>query len=413
MVSTMYTDYVASLKDDGSPPDTQSFQAVWARLQKDLRIQMSRRGLWRAPPSYLGMSGTSWEDPDVMGELVQETYVFIFVEGLEKLQGYVLLGRSIDPLVILKIKHLLSQLQRKADPIGYKVFQLLKSAVLAAIDAEALHVLRSDANRRIDTADHREEPEDDTEEPQEPKNKLRIHNDTVLGFHPDISPDRACVDLGDHVRAWNDELLPVLMTARSRAVTRMVKRLMALIVGLRAAGVEAFRFRDLIDPMRHDVRERWRAVWEESLGDLAPEAFVDGQPTVMVPLIAPSAIEDPRELSQLLGCVTASIHRLPEKKPREKKTKDYLWKLWIFVRGTALTEDPSAAGTKVASHVELNKRLGIPRHRLPGLLDLLGRLVQACRSGDAGDAADERLTSSTENQDTRRYTRSDEPKEAS
>jgi len=411
MVSTMYTDYVASLKDDGSPPDTQSLQAVWTRLQKDLRIQMSKRGLLRAPPSYLGISGTSWEDPDVMGELVQETYIFIFVEGLEKLRNYVLLGRSIDPLVILKIKHLLSQLQREADPIGYKVFQLLKSAVLAAIDAEALHVLRSGPNHHIDAGDPGEEPEDDAEEPQQPKNKLRIHNDTVLGFHPDTSPDRA--DLGDHVRAWNDELLPDLMTARSRAVTRMVERLTALIVGLRAAGVEAFRFRDLIDPMRHDVRERWRAVWEDSLGELAPEAFVDGQPTVMVPLIAPSELEDPRELRQLLGCVTASIHRLPEKKPRERKTKDYLWKLWTFVRGTALVEDSSADGTKVASHVELNKRLGIPRHRLPGLLDLLGRLVQACRSGDAGGSADERLTSSTENQDTPRYTRRDEPKEAS
>ncbi len=362
MVSTTYTNYVSSLNDDGSPPDSESVEAVCRLLRRDLIRELRKRGLWHSPPSYLGKAGTSWQDGDALDDLFHDAYVFIFLERLESLKIQLLVCADIDGVVVLNVRHLISRLQRKSDPIGYRVFRLLRSALLAAVDAQALHVLAGDDG---------------------------IRNDTVLGFEPDADPQPPPADLGEHVRAWNDDLLPELMTARSRAVTGVVERLTAWILGLRAAAVEAFRFKDLIDPMKRDVRQRWKRVWEDSL-DLAPDHGEDDGPVVKVPVYRPRDGDDPRELERLVDCVSAKLERMPEEKTRQRTIKEYLFNLWKFVRATALTEDPSADGTKRPSAVQLGERLGIPRHRLPELFGELGRLVQGCRSGADGGRASAR-----------------------
>ncbi len=373
MVNTPYTDYVSSLNDDGSPPDPESVEAVCSLLRRDLIRQLRKRGLWHSPPYYLGKSGSSWHDGDALEDLVHDAYVFIFLERLESLKIRLLVCPYIDGFVVLNIRHMLSGLQREADPIGYRVFRLLRSALLSAVDAQALHVLAGDEG---------------------------IRNDTVLGFEHDADPEPPPADLNDHVRAWNDDLLPELMTARSRAVTGVVERLTAWILDLRAASVEAFRFKDLIDPMKGDVRRRWEAVWEDSF-DLAPDHVEDDGPVIKVPVYRPHEGDDPRDLERIVGCVSAAIDRMPQQKTRERTTKEYLWNLWKFVRGTALTEDPSADGAKRPSDVRLGERLGIPRHRLPDLFGELGRLMKRCRSGaDGGSSERSALTSVRENQDT-------------
>jgi hypothetical protein len=113
------------------------------------------------PPSYFGTAGTTWLDADGLDELVQASYRFIFLERLVGIRIQLLKRTDVDGLVVLNLRHLLSRLQRQADPIGARVFRMLRSAVLAAVDAWALHVLDGDPD---------------------------VRNDTVLAFDPDTRP---------------------------------------------------------------------------------------------------------------------------------------------------------------------------------------------------------------------------------
>ncbi len=358
MGTTTYTDYVSSLTD-GRTPDSAAVEAVLGLLRRDLIRQLARRGLLHAPPSFLGKGGASWQNGDGLDDMVHDAYVFIFLDRLESLRLQLLVCDEIDGFVVKNLRHLLSGLQRKADPIGYRVFFLLRKAVRAAVGARALHVLAGDE---------------------------RISNDTVLGFAPDTDPEQPAADFDDHVRTWNDDLLPDLMTARSRAVTGVVERLTAWVLGLRDAAVEVFRFKDLINPMKDDVRRRWKAVWKETL-ELGVEYVEEDGQVIEVPTLVdwPRDHDDPRELERIVDCVSTKVDRMPEEKTRERKTKEYVFNLWKLVRGTALTEDPPADGRKRPSDVRLGEQLGIPRHRLPNLFAELRRLWQACRSeGEEG-----------------------------
>ena len=49
----------------GRPQNRQHFAAVWEKLRSALIAEMKKRGLWNAPPGYLGIHGTaSWTDGD-------------------------------------------------------------------------------------------------------------------------------------------------------------------------------------------------------------------------------------------------------------------------------------------------------------------------------------------------------------
>ncbi|MCP4546833.1 MAG: hypothetical protein GY835_10260 [bacterium] len=356
MVERIYTSYVSSLKADGSPPDTGSFREVCEHLRRDLIREMGKSRLWNAPPAFVGMSGSSWQDGDALDELLHDCYISIFVRRLKGLRNQVKLGRDVAGLVRRNIRQRLSELRRKVDPIGYRVFQLLQSAILRAIEAGELHVLEGDPD---------------------------IRNATVLGFGPRAGPDDACLELADHVRAWNDELLPELITARGGAVAPIEERLTSLIVGLKTAGIEAFGFKDLIDPMKRDVRQRWHAVWANEVDEVT-----------VVPPPDPAAGAD--RLGDLHRCVSVSIDELTER----KKTKDYLWKLWIFLRGLAL-DDEYPKGTRTRPpDVKISDDLDIPRGRLPDLFGILGRLVKACLAGVADRVGEATASASRENPGT-------------
>ncbi len=339
---SVFTAFVRNLRG-GMTPDADLFHDAWHGLRAALASEMRRRGLWQSPPSYLGVFG--WERWDggeavgaraqasALGELVADCYAFIFVDRLESLKRHLADKPEIEGLVRLNIRHFLHERQKAHDPLGFQIFELLQAAVAEEVASGSLHVLDGDG---------------------------RVRNGTLLGFAPTAEPRP--VDLGPVAVRWNDELLPALVAAGGRQQAVGVERLRRRLLGLpREEGVEAFRFGDLVEPLKSDARRRWAALLG---GDGGEEGAADpGQ-----------------SREQLARCVSCSIRRLET----DPKTRTYLAALWQHLRRQPGGGEPGAPGRPWKSHPsfrQLGQLLSIPRERFPMLLDILRQLVAGCRAG--------------------------------
>ena len=354
-MSLVFTDYVRSL-ESASEPTPEMFDAAWTKLHDALRSEMIQRSVWSAPPSYLGIYGwNSWSLKDALEELLSDCYLYVFVRRLQGLQALLAVQENIEGLVFRNIRYFLFEKQKRHDPLGYRVFRVLQTAARQSIAAGALHVLAGDP---------------------------RVGNGTILGVAPESDPATGPVaELSELVGGWSDGLLPELVTARGARLDEAVGKLAARLARLADGGIEAFRFKDLIDPLKREVRARWGAFWLNSQGDLG---FEDGDRELagLVRLVRPdSGFEERDSFQLLLACVAENIDRLETR----EKTRLYLERLWAFLRSHAAEEEPaegrgSPAASKPPSRRRLAELLGIPRYRLPDLHESLGRLVETCRS---------------------------------
>jgi hypothetical protein len=348
----VFTDFVRSLEAHAEP-EPRRLAVARDVLRAALRGELRRRGLWTAPPGYLGVYGSaSWDE--ALEELLAECYAFIFVDRLRGLQAQLRVKPNIDGLVFLNVRHFLHERQKENDPLGAQVFQVLQSAVRGAVAAGELHVLAGDS---------------------------RIRNETVLGFSPDADPSAAAGrDLRGPAVRWNDSLLPDLVTLRGRREAEVVERLRGCLPDLRDEGVEAFRFKDLIDPLKADVRARWAALLDHAAGEPALEwgnDRGDDEAARTVRLVRPDTRFEERQLyRRLVDCVLAAVERLDV----NDRTRNYLSTLWQFLRVQAVQEQDEGR----PSQRRIGDLLGIPRERLPDLYETLGRLLEACRAANSG-----------------------------
>lgn len=364
----VFTEYVRRLGVQGEPPDPELVAGLWTGLRAALRSELRRRGLWDSPPSYLGVPGSAWEElgegdrGGALEELAAECYAFIFVDRLRSLAAQLAVKPNVDGLVFLNLRHFLHERQREHDPLGYRVYEILRLAVQRALAAGELYLISGDPG---------------------------VRNDTVLGFRQDPAP-QAPADLRRLIADWNDALLAGLGTARGRRQEAVADRLRGRLPELAREGVEAFRFRDLIDPLKADARARWAAVLQREQGELAAQA---GAGSRLSRIVRPDTqYEEEQSFARLTSCVTAAVDRLEA----DARTRRYLADLWTYVRGRAdesalLASDPGeeSGGREGArlSHRRIAERLGIPRERLPELFAMLGRLVEQCRKPGTGGRA--------------------------
>ena len=241
----VFTDLVRSISE-GMPLDEKGFDAAWNELGAVLRAELKRRGLWESPPSYLGVFGCgSWGGARPLStELLAECYAYVFVSRLRSLQAQLKLKPNIEGLVFLNVRHFVHERQKENDPIGSQVFEVLQSAVRRAVEERELEVIAGDE---------------------------KVRNDTVLVFRQPRCLRRAGAgEAGSLAAAWNDELLPDLVTLRGQQQEEVVQRLRARLSDLRAEGIGAFRFKDVVDPLKADVRARWAALLDLAQGEPAP-----------------------------------------------------------------------------------------------------------------------------------------------
>jgi hypothetical protein len=334
-----FTAFVRDLRGIRTP-DADLFHDVWHGLRAALAGEMKKRGLWQSPPSYLGAYGwESWDseapqgsgsarEQSALGELVADCYTFVFVDRVRSLKRHLETKPDIDGLVLLNVRHFLHERQKVHDPLGFRVFELLRAAVEEALSAGDLHLLAGDR---------------------------KIRNDTLLGFHPGAEPLATPAGWERIVLHWNDELMPDLVTARTRRLAAVVRRLRELLLELPQHGVEAFRLKDLLDPLKRDARGRWAALTpaEDTLQALAPPELAGSGPS----------FED------LARGVSASIERVEA----DSRTRAQLRTLWHHL-WRQHGEDGQDGG-QPPSHRQLEQHLCIPRDRLPALFGLLRQLV--------------------------------------
>ena len=354
---SVFTAFVRGLQGERTP-DADLFHDAWHGLRAALVSEMKKRGLWQSPPCYLGAYG--WESWDseapqgsgatraqgALGELVADCYAFIFVDRLQSLKRHLQDKSDIDGLVLLNIRHFLLERQRAHDPLGFRIFELLQAAVEDAISSGALYVLAGDK---------------------------KIRNDTLLGFHPVAELQTPPADLEEIVLRWNDELMPALITARTRQQPAVVGQLRERLLELPRRGIEAFRFKDLLDPFKRDARGRWAALLGEEEGSVAPSPDAVQVP---MPVLPGSAVESRQSLEDLTRCVATSIDRM-EADPR---TRAQLTTLWQYLWRQHGKEGEEAV--RPPSYRQLGQRLSIPRERLPALFALLRQLVPRSSAGE-------------------------------
>lgn len=352
----LFTEYVRWL-ERGQPPDERTFERVWRALRAALVSELRKRGLWESPPSHLGIHGHDvWEPAgarelgagrrdDPLDELVVEAYLFVFIQRLRSLAAQLAIKDNVDGLIFLNLRHFLSERQQAHDPLGYRVFECLYEAVRGAIAAGRLHLWAGDP---------------------------RVRNDTVLGFGPappsgPAAPRRE-IDFTAAVAAWCQELLPDLVTAKGGARAAVLGRLERFVLALGTGGVESFRFKQLIDPLKSEVRRRWQAAAREAL---APEALGDDFPFALPEL-------EKESFARLAECIERRLAGLP----LAERTDGELSSLWRLLKARTAGRPGGPAEDEGGrlSRRRLAEALGIPRERLSAPLATLGRWVEECRA---------------------------------
>lgn len=375
MSPSVFTAFVNS-QNGAETPDAALLHNAWRALQAALGAELKRRGLWRNPPSYVGVYGHDrWDAEETIGdpmshawcrtrpahtaleELVTDCWAYIFSARMQSLKQQLQHKENIDGLVIRNVKNFLYERQREHDPIGFRIFEQVQEAILAAVSRRALYLLGGDS---------------------------RIRNNTVLGFEHAEKLRLPAFDFAPTVMRWNDELLPGLVTARGREATEIVARLDRLILELPQHGIRCFRFKDLVDPLKNDARRRWAVLLAREEEPGAVE-YAPGQIKVLRQVLPDSASEARQSIEHLARGVSTAIAHLDV----DPRTRGYLSSLWSYLvehHGGVTTEGLAAAQSAhdeetedgLPSHRQLSQRLQIPRERFPALFVRLRQLVGQC-----------------------------------
>lgn len=134
IVQPTLTDVARAVLDEHQV-DEPLLEAMSAVVASRLR----RRGLWRAPPSFLGYDDlVAWSEPSSLRLLAFEA-AHACVKGRERsLRARLKTWDSIDGLMLKNIDWFLAEKQRKADPVGAAIFSNVKAAILLGVEAGLL-----------------------------------------------------------------------------------------------------------------------------------------------------------------------------------------------------------------------------------------------------------------------------------
>lgn len=342
-------------------------EEVERKLERALVRELRRRRLWHSHPSFLGVVGwPHWYDREPgrggpLAELVEDAATFIFVQRMGSLKAQLLTKPNIEGLVFTAVYQFVQHRQLTHDRLGSDVFELLRSAVRQAVAAGELRVVSG-------------EP--------------RIGNATLLALAASTvavevaGPER----LASVVESWGGALASSLITAVGEDKGRLVADLARRLSELDELGVHAFRFGDLIHPLKADLRARLAALYGLERGEtgLAEEqgglarVCRDLQPDVEQRLAA----ED--RFRKLIDCMAASIdvHQGPE------RTRHYLRRMLVFLR--AFAAEQVRIGRRdglLPSLRKLAALAGVPRERLSEMLGTLGEFLRHCRQELDGEVA--------------------------
>jgi hypothetical protein len=361
--------------EPGREPEPALASAMWTAFGRAVRQELRRRSLSQGLPQWLGIYGFRgwWEEPGRGGpfeDLLAEAFRYVFVERFPALKAQTLANANskvnIEGVVLASIRHFLHDRQRLHDRLGTRLFEVLSLAVRHAV-----------ANGELMAA----------------AGSAKIGNSTVLTIG-ERAPSAGLAKpetLAPIVQRWNDELLPDLITASRADKQRLVEELARRLAELELAGVAAFRFGDLIIPLRADVRRRWSALLAPDEDPPPDEENARGfrrlrrsfEPAFETQMIATD------RFAKLVDCVDGAI----EASPASKRTRTYLRRLLLFLRafateeGETLEKGSGDAEDQLPSFRRLAEHLKIPRERFGELIGTLKTFLTRCRERLDGEIA--------------------------
>lgn len=345
-MATVMTDFVRQM-DSAVGPSQELFSQTWQALRGMLRAEMQRRSNWQGPPSYLGILGhPSWtarEGTDALDELVSECFEFIFIRRRKSLRDHARHRISVDGLITLGVRHFLLYNQRRHDPLGFRVFEVLREALRLGIDQGDLEVIAGDPRIRNDTW------------------LMLPGASTGLDHVPAADPEELAT-------RWSREYLEELVGASREDLRRLKHSLVQEIIEWLGDGSARVRFGDLAAPLKTQCRQAWAGRFLDTSWGRQSEP--------------PRVVDE--SFTALARCVR---HRIQNVETRPK-TRTYLRRLWGFLE-TFADRNPKGHANGLES-LPSSRRLGdlldIPRARVPELLKSLGGQLQACtrESGNPG-----------------------------
>ncbi len=363
------TAYVRRSGDRLEPVSGPVFDRFWMVLSRAVKRELHRRGLWDSPPRFVGIEAAEVWNEEAVQELVAECYIFI-MQRLRTLHQHLKLKPSIDGLVLLNVRHFLYERQKSCDPLGFRVFDIARSAVRQATVNGTLRVVAGDR---------------------------RIENSTVLEFLGRVTATETVTEtaaagaavtetgvetkrlLQDSCRSWVDALMPDLLLAHGRQREAVACRLAQSLATLDPQHQRTMTFKALVDALKAAARVRWKAVWVHEQGRVEPlekgetrRGFrgLSASPNSAV-VFQQLAYEDEESFQVLVRKVSEAV----ESAPATVQHRRYLPQLWKFL--CTSSADPGTVA--VPSRRRVAELLGIPRYLLPELYGQLGKIIERCR----------------------------------
>lgn len=349
-----FSELLADWPGPSAEPPVGWVERALTMLRAALVMEMRRRGLWHSPPRYLGVVGASrW--PEGLDELVVDAYAFVFVERLSALRAQRLVRDHVDGVVLCSLRHFLHERQLDSDRLGYLAFDAVRSVIAEQLGEGKLVLLAGDAS---------------------------IRNDSVLAFSAETAGEPAAAEtLAELAEAWNDVLLPEVLTGHGRGRTVVTERLRRLVAELPAHGIEVFRFRDLIEPLKADLRRRWAATLEhESTAELADDRSQHIFSSLAATYRRQLDFAERQSFRKLVHCVYHQVESLGG----DESMRFQLRQLWSCLHGWATGGNEE----RTPSQRGLAAFLGVSRERAEELLRRLREFVATCQQLLAGRVAE-------------------------
>ena len=345
---TVFSDYLRALGRDEEPADA-PFEAVWSALRKLVRAGLRKRGLLDKSPSLLGIVGArSWEPgpagADALDELTADAYTFVFIDRLEAMLRQLAVRPQVEGIVRLNVGHFLHERMQQLDPLGNRLYGVLRDAIGLLVDGAVVTVEGSSKLGRSSVV------------------RFAAATDDVAPADPEA--------LAKAVATWLDDLLPALVVTTGRGYAPMTHRLAAHLAELASAGIAAFRFPELLAPLRTELRYRWTGADE---GGDRFEAVLPGMTVLPTPDQAYAAR---RGFHELVDCVRRRIHELGARH-RDRALLEALWR--ILAHAAVDPESPASGAASMPSRRQLARDLAISRDRLSTLYEMVKRFARACR----------------------------------
>ena len=128
------TRLVRSLGEGARELSQEEFHLAVQDLRRLLVSELKRRGLWTSPPAFVGIIGRpTWAyaeaETDALDELASKCLDEAILPRRASLLRQAETKPEIDGLVRLNIRHFLLDAQRRNDPLGFRLFEVVQKTV--------------------------------------------------------------------------------------------------------------------------------------------------------------------------------------------------------------------------------------------------------------------------------------------